>query len=492
MASQIPLALPKTMLPSPEGALSAGVSSQWVRILPNNVSQVVSAESVAIVQTDQAVTPIVLGSQPIQFEIPTGQPLTFCDVAKSTISFRARYEVSTASTANYTGVKAFLQSSAHSYFQRIATYVAGNLVDDVVGLDVAMAEETAYGFNVTERDVNWNQGFLAEQPAANSLNSLQGHSIATWTDATAMPVGSEFMSYEIPLMSSLFGKNAKSMCPVHKLGKSQIVLTTPQTAPVLVFNSTANTGASAKLRITLDQFAINLFYVTLDDRSASLLGGLGGETYLHSITHRVGSGSIGASTSGSVSVQVPIRVKSARALSTRFNESEIATAGSLNGQFDAKMPVASSMNYFIASKQRIPPNPHNLTIAPAVAFSRSLMANFADSYEPWKARSGLVPNTYLKYVKLGAAIAGADSYDYRLITAGSATTFNTLSNFSFAEDLRVTSTSTFLAGQDLTMSNSFLELNLAKANSNALNVTFIAKADIIYVIMPDGSVEYRV
>jgi hypothetical protein len=120
------------------------------------------------------------------------------------------------------------------------------------------------------------------------------------------------------------------------------------------------------------------------------------------------------------------------------------------------------------------------------------MANFADSYEPWKARSGLVPNTYLKYVKLAAAIAQGDSYDYRLITAGSATTFNTLANFSFCEDLRVTSTSSFLAGQDLTMSNSFLELNLAKANSNALNVTFIAKADIIYVIMPDGSVEYRV
>jgi hypothetical protein len=42
------------------------------------------------------------------------------------------------------------------------------------------------------------------------------------------------------------------------------------------------------------------------------------------------------------------------------------------------------------------------------------------------------------------------------------------------------------------MSNSFLELNIANAPTNSLYVSFIAKADIIFVVLPDGSVESRV
>jgi len=153
--------------------------------------------------------------------------------------------------------------------------------------------------------------------------------------------------------------------------------------------------------------------------------------------------------------------------------------------------MASSINYFIASKQRIPPNPINLTTEVARAYSHALDAGFVDEYNDYKQRSGLAPNSYCTYVT-GAAVAESDKYDNRFILAGASTTADNLASFSFAEDLRVTSTSTFLAGQDLTVSNSFLELSLAKTNTNALNVAFIARADILFMFKGDGTVSFSV
>lgn len=492
----IPLALPKTMLPSPEGALSAGVTSQWVKILPNNISQIVSDE-VSVPTAVSTFQKVTIGSQPIQFELPTGGPNQFLDVAKSTVSFRVTYQVSTASTANYSNVDCYLQSSAHSFFERIQTYVAGQTVDDVTSLNLAMGEEIVYSYNSAERDVNWHLGLLAENSGTASQNKVQGHFIESVLtgSAASMPTASEIYSYEIPLMSSLFGPKSKSMVPLGKLGKSQIVLTTPQLAPITLFaTATSNgTGAGAKFRVTMDQFSINWFIINLDDKSAGLLGGMGGEFYTHSITHRVGFGTINASTTGQTSVQVPVRVKSARSLSTRFSENTQSVAGSLNGIYDSKCPLASSINYFIASKQRIPPNPLNLTTEIARAYSHAIDSGFVDDYESYKQRSGLAPNSYCTYVTTGTAVADADKYDARFMTAGSSTVADNLSCFSFAEDLRVTShSSNYLCGQDLTTSNSFLELSLAKSNTNALNVAFIARADILFMFKGDGTVSFSV
>jgi len=482
------------MLPSPEGALSAGVTSQWVRILPNNISQIVSDE-VSVPTAVSTFQKVTIGSQPIQFELPTGGPNQFLDVAKSTVSFRVNYETTVASTANYSKIDCYLQSGAHAFFERIQTYVAGAMVDDVTSVNLAIAEEMSYALSAPDRDMNWHLGCLAENPGTSSLNRIQGHAIdSVLTDsAGSIPKANECYSYEIPLMSSLYGPKAMSMTPLSKIGKSQIVLTTPQLAPITLFakSDSNGTGAGAKFKVTIDNFAINWFVISLDDKSASLLGGSSGESYLHSITHRVGFGTINASTTGQTSIQIPVRVKSARNLSTRFSENTQSVAGSLAGIYDSKCPLASSINYFIASKQRIPPNPINLTTEIARAYSHAIDAGFADSYDAYKHRPGLAPNSYCVYVT-GGAVSESDKYDNRFILAGASTVGDSLACFSFAEDLRVTSTSTILAGQDLTVSNSFLELSLAKTNTNALNLAFITRADILFMFRGDGTVTSNV
>lgn len=487
--SSIPLALPKSILPSPEGATSAGVSSQWVRIQPNNVSQVVS--STASVSNSLTVpTQITLGAQQLNFDLPTGGGANvYCDTSKSTISFRVRYQVTTASTTNYTGIAGYLQSSAHSYINRMTTYVAGNVVDDVTGYDLAMSEQTNWQFDVTQRDTMFNLGFHGESSLDPNKNILQGHSIPAFT-GTAIALGSNYNSYELPLCNSLFGCGNRSMCPIGKLAKSSISLYTPQLAPVVILNATTAAGAGAVVQITIDQIAINMFTVSLDEASMKLLSPMK-EHYMAGLTYRVGSGAIGSASTGAVSVQVPVRVRSARSLATRFSESAITTAGSLNGQFDSKMPLVSSLNYFIASSKRVPSNPHNTLISPATVYSRAIMANFDTTYDSWKTKSGFAFDNYYRFSATGSAPTDA-TCDKLVVDSTSVTEVGNLASFSFSEDLRCAASANFLSGMDLTVSNSFLELNFSNAPSNNLYVSFIAKADIIFVVLPDGSVESRV
>ena len=492
--SAIPLALPKTLLSSPDGATSPGVQSQFVKVLPNNISQVVSAETSFTGGTANVPIQITLGSQQVNWDIPTGMGNNvFCDTAKSTISYRVRFEVTSASTATYGTVNAFLQSSAHSFINRMSTYVAGNMVDDVTNYDLAMAEQVNWGYDIAQRDTLFNLGLVAEQDDTSSLNVLQGHKIPAFipsgaTPATALVVGSSYFSYELPLANALLGTGNRSMCPVGKLAKTQLSIYTPQVAPVILTTS-VTTGEGCKVKITIDQWAVNLFYITLDEPSMRLLSPAK-EHYMAGVTYRVGSGAIGASTAGSVSVQIPIRVKSCRSLSTRFSENALTTAGSLNGQFDSKMPLGT-LNYFISSQKRVPPNPHNSLIAPATLYSRALMANYDSAYEPWKMKSSQMSSSYFSYVSASTPPTTANA-DQLVITATSTTAPSALSTFSFCEDLRSASSANFLSGCDLTTSNSFLELNIANQSSHALNVVFIAKADIIFVVLPDGSVESRV
>lgn len=485
---KVPLALPRKMLPGPEGALSAGCSSQWIKVLPNNVSQIVSAAT-TVSNSASVPTQITLGAQPINFDVPSGGPDSWIDTAKSSLSFRVRYAVTTAATTNYSGITACLQSSAHSYINRMTTYVAGQVIDDVNGYDLAMCEELNWGLDVAQRDCNALQlGLLQEADDISSQNRLQGHVI--FNASTLAATTSNFYSYEVGLYNSFIGQLNKSFLPIGKCGKVQLQLYTPQIAPVTVINAAGAAGAGAVVQITIDQIALNLFQVNLDSESASILPKSPVWT-MHGETHRIGYGAVASGTSGAVSVQVPIRAMSVNRLSSRFSEAVLSTAGSVNGQFDSKMPLCSSINYFLNGQKRVPPVPHNSLFASATLFARAMLAYFDGEYDWSKARSGIVPYPYLQYLATGTAPT-ATTAEALTVLAGSTTDVTTMSSFVFAEDLRITSTSTFLAGQDLSNGNSFLEMNISNAPSNGVNVGFIAKCDILFQINPDGSVSFRV
>ena len=346
---------------------------------------------------------------------------------------------------------------------------AGQVVDDVNGYDLAMAEELNWGLDVAQRDCNALQlGLNQESDIISSINAIQGHIITNASDLSALT--QLYYTYEIPLYNSFLGCLNKSMLPIGKCGKVQLQLYTPQLAPITILNAAGALGAGAVVQVTLDNISLNIFQVALDAESASILP-RSPVWSMHGETHRVGYGAIASGTAGAVSVQVPIRAMSVNRLASRFSENVISTAGSVNGQFDSKMPLCSSMNYFLNGQKRVPPVPHNSLFGTATIFSRAMLSYFDGEYDWLKSRCGIVPNSYLSYLATGTAptVATAESLT---VNAGSTTGVSTLSAFVFSEDLRVTSTSTFLAGQDLSNGNSFLELNISNAPTNSVNVAW--------------------
>jgi len=490
---QVPIGLPSALLPSLPAVLSPECSSQFVRVQPNNLSSIASAESAALSNSITVPSTISFPSTPINFTIPSGSsPNVFIDYSKSTLQFRVRYQLSTTATTSYTGLSSYLQGSAFSWFNRCTELVNGMVVDDRTGWDLANNSDLNWQYNVADRDANvLSLGLRGEDGGTDSRNATQGHSIPIFT-GTSMPTGSNYYSYAVPLKSALIGVDAKSMFPIGRSGKVDVTLYTPQVAPVTILNATTAAGAGAKVTITIDQIAIELFYLTLDQKSASLLPAVGKPWAMTGITSRVSTGQVASGSTGAVSVQVPIRVKSARSLATRFIDSVQSTAGSLAGIYDSKVPLVSAMSYYLAGQKRVPNVPHSSQFSIANLFNHTLQAYYDGGVDRLKSKCGLAYDSFALYWATGTAPTAANGYDQQVVDATSTCDVGSIGGFEFAEDLRLCSSTSFLNGTDITSSNSYLELSILNAPTNAQNIYFICKADIIFIIMPDGNVEVRV
>jgi len=370
--------------------------------------------------------------------------------------------------------------------------INGSVVDDRTSWDLANNSDLNWQYNVADRDANvLSLGLRGEDGGTDSRNATQGHSIPAFT-GTSLAAGSNYYSYAIPLKSALIGVDAKSMFPIGRAGKYDISIYTPSIAPVTILNTTTATGAGAKVTITIDQIALELFYLTLDQKSASLLPSPSKPWAMAGITSRVGSGVIASGVSGSLSIQVPIRVKSARSLATRFVDSVQSTVGSVSGQYDSKVPLVSSMSYYLAGQKRVPNVPHSSQYSIANLFNHALQAYYDGGVDRLKAKCGLAVDSYSCYWTTGTAPTAVLNFDQQVIDGSSTSEASTQAGFEFAEDLRLASTTNFLNGSDLTSSNSYLEMNVLNAPTNTQYVSFIAKADILFIVMPDGNLEVRV
>jgi hypothetical protein len=485
------LGLPKKMLPSPEASLSEGCTASWVKIQPNNIASVVSNTYNGMTASTVA-TNIPMVSQEVRFSVPCGQGKNvWLDTSKTSLSFRARYEITAVSVGSAT-ISGGLQGSAMNFFDRLQVINSNGVpIDDVVGLRQIETHKQAWTFDSAERDsVAMLYGFRAEDAGTSSQNILGGHDIPIFTTATTLDISSNYFSYDMPLPSSFLGNGAKGFVPIGALQKLDCYLTT---ASVLPINISVGSGltTSATVKITLDNFSINAYYITLDDKSASLLGSPKIH-YLHGITNRQSNATINSGTTGQLSTLIGIRGQSVRSLATRFSTNVFTSAGCINGVLDSKMPIASQLNYFLQGKDRVPPNPHSTATAVSTVFLHALQSS--EAFNEREFRFGGTPSAYAKYLETSTAPTSADGYDMWLVNAGSTSSATTLTSFCFGEDLRKASTSAILDGYNMASSaNNYLEMNLLKAPTNTVYASFIASMDIIYLIdMETGSVEFRV
>lgn len=490
MASVV-LGLPKKLQPQPEAALSPECMSQMSRVFPNNVSSITSPSTAMsfTAATAQAYNDLPQNVQEVRFSIPAGMGKNvFIDTSKSRLNFRVKYVVSAASTTNDTQA-AYLQSSAYSFWDRIQTLNQnGVAIDDVVGLGQIMAHKNNFEFDAAERDSMWHYGFRAEQEANSSLNTLQGHNIAAFSSSGAtIAAASNFYDYSVPLPSSLLGVGARNFCPIGALAALNVSLWTGNLLPI-VYNNGGTTTVGATVNCVIDNISIDLQYVYLDQKSASLLN-LGKEYYVHSITNRLSTGTIPGNTTGQTSVLIGLRGRSVRSLAARFSEAVATTAGSANKVYDSKLIPCTQLNFFLNGKDRVPNVVHNSVSAPSTVFEHALQA--AEAFTPDKTKFG---SSSHGFTKCFAGTTGASGLSQWAVASGSTTASGYLSAFCMAEDLRVASSSQILDGRDLSTSAShYLELAIPTATTNAANVSFISANDIIYVIdLEAGTIESRV
>lgn len=491
--SNIVLGLPKGLAPKPDAAVSPDCYTQMVRVAPNNVQSVQSpATLLGAATTAIARCNVPFSTSEVRFSIPTGMGKhVYVDCLKSRLNFRVKYEATVASATNDTFI-ASLQSGAHAWWDRMDTLNQnGVAIDSVNMMAIIECHKATFQYDVAERDSMWNYGFRGEAAGSNGANILQGHAISSLSaTAGTVPIGFIYVDYSIPLPNSLIGAGARNFCPVGALAKLDLSLWTNAVAPV-VFTSNGTATVNPTVQFTIDNMSIDLQYIYLDQKSAALLGAPR-ETYVHGITNRCATAPYTASA-GQQSLLVGLRGRSIRSIATKFIEGNTTTAGSLNGIFDSKAPLATSLSYFLAAKSRFPNVPHNVAQAPSTVFDHALQA--ADGFVPDKMRFGGVVGSATTYLATAAAITSANGYSswFAAPGAGSTTSISSLSQFTFGENLQIASTSA-LNGYDLSVSASnFLEMNLLAQPTYAGQAYFISAQDIIYVIdLETGAIESRV
>lgn len=477
MLSQV--GFPKELKNEIDYSLPANVTSTSVKVVPSNTASVVTTQ--ALSSTAAGFYQLQGSSTNIIFDIPAGQGKgIFIDPRFTTLNFRAKYEVSTAGV-QVAMLASNLRSCAAAHFDR--EYIqsqSGVVLDDVNLFGIVQDQLNALEIDVAQRDaLAMMYGFSYQDAVTGSLNDVNGHAISNWTGVAAgagsPALGASYYSYSMPLLNSLIGKGASKFFQIGATNKLQLVLQTAAILPITIQLGAPGGGSAAPtLKVTLDNFSINCQYIDIGLEGVKMLDKTGLQ-YYNGITYRASTSTLPSSAQGAVSLLTGLRGSSVRSIITRCTEASVLTAtGCVNYMYDSKMPTATSIQYNV-NGLTVPPNPVDLLHAPATAYSFLEEAN--STFNTYEFKSGLAPDRYCIAVAGGALDADVDS---RISIANSSTA--NLCQFAFGYNMEKVSKAGILDGANLNSGNTFLNMVLAKQNTNQLTFIFIAKMDIIYIL----------
>lgn len=471
--------LPSELLGLREIQLPPDVTSTIVKVVPQNLVSVQSSAQSTVVGVNAAFT---MPSTNVIFTLPAGNHHQYIDTSRSTLSFRAAFEVVSAGSAVVV-TNANLRSHAFSFFNRLfTTSQSGQIIEDVANAALAEHQMLELTVDAASRDsLATMYGFGYQNQATNSLNDNGGHTIGQFANQT-LAVGTTYNSYCIPLPSSLIGKYANGFFPIGKVSKMDVTMVT-ETALPLTLNVTSQTTA-ATIRVTLDLFSLNLHYLTLSPTAMSYLP-KSPYHIMSGTTFRVASALIPAGTAGQTTTLIGIRGSSCRGIFTRFTDVTTAASGCMNSFYDSRL-IPGLYNYHLNGTMRHPPNPVAVHLQPSLAFSYLQQA--VDQTGNPMFKSSLVPNLYANAIASATALpAGSDS-----IVSSQNTSALHHSGFCFGMNTQKVSKPGILDGLNLNSANQFLELNIATPPTNNVVAYFIARLDVLYIISETGDIEVRV
>ena len=435
-----------------------------------------------------AATSITLGDlafpqSQLVFDIPVSQsPDTWLDTRLSTISFRAIVSVGTA--GNIALTTATLKSSAYSYFSGLSVNGQnGGQLENISELGLVADTILQAQMSNSSREGLFNFGFksnlgLTGAAAGNPVFSNTGHDIPILTKAPVVANDSVSYNYSIPLLSSTVGVLADKMFPVGLTKKLSVILTTDSILPLTLATGATGTTAST-FTITLTDFFLNLEMIKIGDSAmSSIVSSLhDGKMYLHGQTYRTTTSLIPAGSTGSITLPCGITGTSVRSLFTRFSE----TANKYWGKYNSTNPSINNFTYNIGGLN-YPPSSYSPSLYPSLAWRNFLIA--MGTFNATQFASGITALTYCRLAKGGAATTGSSNHSSSQDALFLTDDYNTVyqGTFMLGESLETVPKRGLISGKDLTFQKVNLQLGLALANTNAINVYVIALMDTITVV----------
>lgn len=481
MAYPQTMGLPSTLDYKMPPSLGQGCRSTSVSVSPDGITQVTSAPFPSTFALNSTFTQASFGGgQQISFTIPSGQGRNqFLSPWDTTLSFSVSYTPSTASSV--TGGNLNLVGSAASFFESLTLY-SNNVPIEQIG---------SYGAL---------QNFLLQNTVSSS-ERLGGISVAMGTDNSTASNGHEYATattslvtynYCIPLCS-IIGYNSDRLIPIGSLSNLQLQMTICSGNFPFVSFCSAVAAAGSLGPLTLNNFFLNMKYVTLDDMSSAMLNQTlqDGKWFVRATTYTQSSVSLPIGSSGAQQLLLQIRNSSVRSvLGYFFTTSDNVRAP--NGQYDAMGILTNSRQLQVGSAY-FPNRPINDLVRPAEGYCY-LIQSLSGVASPVKALGSVVSReTYNSHFATAAANVPAGSDSSIVVPGGTMSrpaasgsdipaTNGILRQYPSAHyhgyDLEVVN-STLLSGLNTRASPPFVNLNIAVATIAVMNLIAWGMSDVV-------------
>jgi len=460
-----------------------------IKVQPSNLSQIQTTITPTITAS-AAWGDLNFPAQNIIFDLPCGaSPSMFLDSRFTTLNFQVTVETTVAGTAG-TASSAYLRSGGYSWIDRLyITSQNGQIIEDIGEYGQVNDTLVALQMNNSVRDGVANQyGFLSDQYTNSQGHAFSSMSVAAGGSSTS---NIESHSYSLPLTSGIVGVLADKFMNIGRTSKLQVVLQTSNILPITGLNGATAWTVAPTFRITLSNFSLQCEYVDIGTSALSLLDQtlVDGKAYIHGTTYRTSSATL-AATSGTTSLLAGIRASSVKSLFSRFVQGGSASlANSMNGKYDTVNPMINSINYSVGGI-KYPQTPINPLLAPSQAFRETQMA--VGSFNNSQFQSSITPANYCKLSAGGTAqgntVGLTQEYSWNL-----GTTFNSMAQFIFGENVEVCARRGILSGLNATSAPIFVEMNIATAPTNAHTLYVIAMLDHIVIHdVKSGDIQVRI
>lgn len=456
-------------------ALSAGCRSTSVSVAPDGITQVTSnAFPTTFVANASFAQASFGGGQIISFTIPSGQGRNqFLSPWDTTLSFSVTYTPSVAS--NVTAGALNLVGSAASFFESLTLYSNNTPIEQIAGYGALQHYLLQNTVNYAERN-----GGISICMGTDNSSGVSGHEYATAVTTQVT------YNYCIPLCS-IIGYNSEKLIPIGSLSNLQLqMVITTGNFPFVSF-CTGVTAAGSLGALTLNNFSLNMKYVTLDDMSSALLNQTlqDGKWFVRATTYTQSSVSLPSGSSGAQQLLLQIRNSSVRSILAYFYTTAAAQIALCpNGLYDA-IGVDSNSRQLQVGSAYFPNRPINDLQRPAEGYAYLIQA-LSGVASPVKSLGSVVGRDMYN-VHISAAPAGSDSTIVlpaayaRPAPSGADANTNILKfpNSHFhGYDLEVVNAS-LLSGMNTRASPPFVNLNIAVAVPAAMNMIAWGMSDVI-------------